>query len=130
MLSVLLTLLCLGGLLVLSVNQFKMGKLMQENVRVNKSNLNYRNDSSRMSYEIESLINASQEMTKYNNILKRKHDELINENKKLTYRINKLEERVVYLEEENRKINRALETHHLIASNLKVDKPFLIKMVK
>ena len=61
MLSVLLTLLCLGGLLVLSVNQFKMGKLIQENVRVNKSNLNYRNDSSRMSYEIESLINASQE---------------------------------------------------------------------
>ena len=137
MLSVLLTLLCLGGLLLLSISQFKVNKLVKENVKVNKNNLNYRSDSAKMSYEIENLINVSKEMNKYNNILKKKHDELMSENGKLAKRVIKLENqvttlenRVEFLEDENRKINRALETHNLIASNSKIDKSFMFKIVK
>lgn len=123
MLSIVLTILCLGALLMTFSSQFKVRKLINDNISVNKSNLEFRTDFIKMNKSIETLTNDTRE-------LKEQNVRLIDLSEKLEFECSILTNRVTYLEEENKKIKTVLENYNLMAPSFEIKKPFLMKLVK
>lgn len=130
MLSIVLTVICLGALFLTYVSQSKVKTLVNENIHVSKNNLEFRTDFIKMNKDIENLMNVSQDLNKSNNLLRKSNEKIMVKYDQMIMVNQKLEKRVSYLEEENKKIKAALENYNLIAPAFKIDKSFAVKLVK
>lgn len=101
----------------------QINKLMLENTKTNKNNLELRTTFSKMSDDIENLMNISRDLTKSNNYLKKIYSDLSIENKNLVKRIE-------FLEQENKEIKLALRYRDMIAPGLTLTNSFVGKLKK
>lgn len=125
-----LTTICLGGLVAAFINQSKVNKLVNENIKVNKSNLSFRVEFIEMGKKVENLTNVSMELNQTNNLLMKTNKKIMAKYEEILLTNTDLISRVEHLEDENKKITRVLENYNMMAPAFKISQPFSMKMVK
>ena len=124
MITILLTAIICLVITMSNINSRKqINKLMIENAKTNKNNLEFKTTFSKMADDIENLMNVSRDLTKSNNYLKKVYNELSIENKNLV-------KRVEFLEHENKEIKLALRYRDMIAPGLTLTNSFVGKLKK